>query len=135
MAETLTPEQVLDAVSQWSLIQINDFVKAFEEKFDVSAAAPAVGAMMMAPGAAAGADAGPAEEEKTEFEVVLKAVDAAKKIKVIKEVRAIKPELGLKEAKDLVDGAPKTLLEDCPKEEAEKYKKQLEEAGAEVELK
>jgi large subunit ribosomal protein L7/L12 len=74
-------------------------------------------------------------EEKTEFTVVLKSVDPAKKIKVIKEVRAIKPDLGLKEAKDLVDGAPKDVVADVSKEDAEKYKKQLEEAGGIVELK
>jgi large subunit ribosomal protein L7/L12 len=131
MAEVLTPEQVLDAVSQWSLLQVNSFVKMFEEKFEVSAAAP----VAMASGPAAAAEAAPAVEEKTEFTVVLKSVDAAKKIKVIKEVRAIKPDLGLKEAKDLVDAAPKELLVDVSKEDAEKYKKVLEEAGAIVEIK
>lgn len=134
MADTLTPDQVLDAVSQWSLLQINDFVKKFEEKFDVSAAAPAGGMMMMAPGAGGGAAAAPAEEQ-TEFTVIIKTVPADKKIKVIKEVRAIKPDLGLKEAKDLVDAAPKELLAGASKEDAEKYKKMLVEAGAEVELK
>lgn len=131
MAEVLTPEQVLDAVSQWSLLQVNAFVKMFEEKFEVSAAAP----VAMAAGPAAAAEAAPVVEEKTEFTVVLKSVDAAKKIKVIKEVRAIKPDLGLKEAKDLVDAAPKELVVDVSKEDAEKYKKVLEEAGAIVEIK
>jgi large subunit ribosomal protein L7/L12 len=131
MAETLTPDQVLDAVESWSLLQVNEFVKKFEEKFDVSAAAPA--AMMMAPGP--GGPAAPAEEEQTEFSVILKSVPADKKIKVIKEVRVIKPELGLKDAKDLVDACPKTVVEGATKEDAEKYKKQLVEAGAEVELK
>lgn len=130
MAENYTPDQVLEAISQWSLLQINEFVKKFEEKFDVSAAAP----VAVAAAAPAG-DAAPAAEEKTEFTVVLKEVPAAAKIKVIKEVRAIKPELGLKEAKDLVDGAPQTLVADVSKEDADKYKKQLEEAGAVVELK
>lgn len=131
MAETLTPDQVLEAVSQWSLMEINDFVKKFEEKFDVSAAAPVAAAV--APGAVGGGEA-EAVEEQTEFKVVLKAVDAAKKIKVIKEVRAIKPDLGLKDAKDLVDNLPAELVTDVGKEEAEKYKKQMEEAGGEVEL-
>lgn len=131
MAEVLTPEQVLETVSQWSLLQVNQFVKMFEEKFEVSAAAP----LAAAAGPAAAAEAAPAVEEKTEFTVVLKSVDPARKIKVIKEVRVIKPDLGLKEAKDLVDSAPKELVADVSKEDAEKYKKQLEEAGAVVELK
>jgi len=130
MAEVLTPDQVLEAVAQWSLLQVNDFVKKFEEKFEVSAAAP----VAMAAGPAA-AEAAPVVEEKTEFTVVLKEVPADRKIKVIKEVRVIKPDLGLKEAKDLVDGVPKDVLVDVSKDEAEKCKKQLEEAGAVVELK
>ncbi len=130
MAETLTPDQVLEAVEQWSLLQVNDFVKKFEEKFDVSAAAPV--AMAAAPGAGEGA---PVVEEQTEFTVVLKGVDPARKIKVIKEVRALKPDLGLKEAKELVDGIPNDLLVDVPKDEAEKAKKQMEEVGGEVEIK
>jgi large subunit ribosomal protein L7/L12 len=132
MADVLTTDQVLEAVSQWSLVQVNDFVKKFEEKFDVSAAAPAA---MMVAGPAAGGAAAPAVEEQTEFAVVIKSVPADKKIKVIKEVRAIKTDLGLKEAKDLVDAAPKELIAGVSKEDAEKYKKQLVEAGAEVELK
>ena len=131
MADVLTPEQVLEAVSQWSLLQVNEFVKMFEEKFEVSAAAP----VAMAAGPAAAAEAAPVVEEKTEFTVVLKEVPADKKIKVIKEVRAIKPDLGLKEAKDLVDGAPKDVVVDVSKDDAAKYKKQLEDAGAVVELK
>lgn len=130
MAEVLTPEQVLEAVSQWSLLQVNAFVKMFEEKFEVSAAAPVAAA-----GPAVAAEAAPVVEEQTEFTVILKEVDPAKKIKVIKEVRAIKPDLGLKEAKDLVDSAPKEVVVDVSKEDAEKYKKQLEEAGGIVELK
>ena len=130
MAETLTPDQVLEAVEQWSLLQVNDFVKKFEEKFDVSAAAPV--AMAAAPGAGEGA---PVVEEQTEFTVVLKGMDPARKIKVIKEVRALKPDLGLKEAKELVDGIPNDLLVDVPKDEAEKAKKQMEEVGGEVEIK
>ena len=131
MAEVLTPDQVLEAVEQWTLIQINDFVKKFEEKFDVSAAAPVA---MMAGAPAAGGEAAAAEEQ-TEFTIVLKAVDPSRKIKVIKEVRVLKPDLGLKEAKDLVDNVPKELLTDISKEDAEKYKKQLEEVGGEVEVK
>ena len=131
MAETLTPDQVLDAVGEWSLMQVKEFVEKFEEKFDVSAAAPVAVAGVAVPTGDAG---GAAAEEKTEFNVVIKAIDAAKKIKVIKEVRAIKPDLGLKEAKDLVESVPKDILTDLPKDEAEKFKKQLEEAGAEVEL-
>ena len=130
MAEVLTPEQVLEAVGQWSLLQVNQFVKMFEEKFEVSAAAP----IAVAAGPAAGGEAAPVAEEKTEFTVVIKSLDPARKIKVIKEVRVIKPELGLKEAKDLVDAAPKELVADVSKEDAEKYKKQLEEVGAVVEL-
>jgi len=130
MAETLTPDQVLDAVGEWSLLQVKEFVEKFEEKFDVSAAAPVAVAGVAAPTG----DAGGAAEEKTEFNVVIKAIDASKKIKVIKEVRAIKPDLGLKEAKELVESVPKDVVTDLPKDEAEKFKKQLEEAGAEVEL-
>ncbi|MEN6625724.1 MAG: 50S ribosomal protein L7/L12 [Candidatus Sumerlaeia bacterium] len=131
MAETITPDQVLEAVGNWSLLQINDFVKKFEEKFDVKAAAP----VAVAAAAGPAAEAAPAAEEKTEFTVVLKVVDAAKKIKVIKEVRALKPDLGLKEAKDLVDNLPANVLVDVSKDDAEKARKQLVEAGAEVELK
>src|SRR5258708_4577436 len=112
MADTLTPEQVLDAVSNWTLIQVNDFVKAFEAKFDVSAAAPVAAAAAAGPAAAAAAPV----EEKTEFTVVLKEVPADKKIKVIKEVRGIKRDLGLKEAKGLVDGAPKDVVVDVSKD-------------------
>jgi large subunit ribosomal protein L7/L12 len=132
MAEVLTPEQVLEAVGQWTLIQVNQFVKMFEEKFEVSAAAPVAVAAGPAVG---GGEAAPAAEEKTEFTVVLKEVPADKKIKVIKEVRAIKPDLGLKEAKDLVDSAPKDVVVDVSKDDAAKYKKQLEDAGAVVEVK
>jgi large subunit ribosomal protein L7/L12 len=130
MPETLTPDQVLDAVGEWSLLQINDFVKKFEEKFDVSAAAAP---MAMMPGMMPGAPA-EAVEEQTEFTVVLTG-SGANKIKVIKEVRALVPELGLKEAKDLVDGAPKEILKDVTKEQAEAAKKQLEEAGGTAEIK
>ncbi len=131
MAENITPDQVLEAVGNWTLLQINDFVKKFEEKFGVTAAAGRDGCR---PGRRAAAEAAPVEE-KTEFTVVLKVVDAAKKIKVIKEVRALKPDLGLKEAKDLVDNLPANVLVDVSKDDAEKARKQLVEAGAEVEVK
>ncbi len=132
----VTKEQVVDFISRMSVLDLANLVKELEEKFGVKAAAPmAVAAMPgMAPaGAAAGAAAAPAAEEKTEFTVVL-ASAGAEKIKVIKEVRAITG-LGLKEAKDLVDGAPKPVKEGVSKAEAEEIKKKLEEAGAKVELK
>ena len=121
-----TQDELLEAFGEMTLVELSDFVKAFEEKFDVEAAAP-VAAVAAAPGAA------PAEEEKDEFTVVLSAV-GDKKIQVIKAVRAI-TNLGLAEAKALVDGAPKPVLENAKKEDAEKAKAQLEEAGATVELK
>jgi len=122
---------LLDAFKEMTLLELSEFVKQFEETFGVSAAAP-VAVAAAAPGAAA-AEAGPAEEEQTEFTVVLTAA-GDKKIQVIKEVRAL-TSLGLKEAKDLVDGAPKPVLENVPKEQADKAKAQLEGAGASVELK
>ena len=122
-----TNDELLEAFGEMTLVELSEFVKAFEEKFDVAAAAPAAVAVA-APGAAA-----PAEEEKDEFDVILSAV-GDKKIQVIKAVRAI-TSLGLAEAKELVDGAPKAVLEKAKKEDAEKAKAQLEEAGATVELK
>ncbi len=122
----ISKEDILEAVGAMSVMELNDLVKAFEEKFGVSAAAMAVAA----PGAGAAAAA---VEEKTEFDVVLMAA-GANKVNVIKVVRAITG-LGLKEAKDLVDGAPKTVKEACAKAEAEDIKKQLTEAGATVEVK
>ena len=112
-----------------TVLEAAELATKLEEEWGVSAAAPAGGMMMMAPGA----DAGAAAEEKTEFDVILKSA-GEKKINVIKEVRAITG-LGLKEAKDLVEGAPKPVKEGCSKDEAEELKKKLEEAGAEVELK
>ena len=123
----ISKEEILDAVGAMTVMELNDLVKAFEEKFGVSAAALAVAA----PGAAGGA--APAAEEKTDFTVVLAAV-GDKKVEVIKVVRAATG-LGLKEAKDLVDGAPKPVKEGLPKADAEALKKQLEDAGAKVELK
>ena len=118
--------QILDAIKELTIIELADLVKAVEEEFGVSAAAP----VAVAGAAAAGA---PAAEEKTVFDVVLKSF-GAKKLDVIKAVREITG-LGLKEAKDLVEGAPKNVKEGASKEDAEEIKKKLEEAGAEVELK
>lgn len=124
----LSKEDILNAIAEMSVMDVVELVEAMEEKFGVSAqAAVAVAA------APAGGEAAPAAEEKTEFDIVLSAV-GDKKVNVIKVVRAITG-LGLKEAKDLVDGAPSTIKEGAPKEEAEDAKKQLEEAGATVELK
>ena len=126
----LTTEELIDAFKELTLIELSEFVKAFEETFDVTAAAPAAVAVAAAPGAAGG-DA--AAEEKDEFDVILEAA-GDKKIQVIKEVRAL-TSLGLKEAKALVDSAPKAVLEGVNKETAEKAKAQLEGAGASVTLK
>jgi large subunit ribosomal protein L7/L12 len=123
----ITKEDILEAVGAMSVMELNDMVKAFEEKFGVSAAAMAVAA----PGAGAGAAA--AAEEQTEFTVIL-AATGEKKVEVIKVVRAATG-LGLKEAKDLVDGAPKPVKEGIPKADADALKKQLEDAGAKVEIK
>ena len=130
----LTTEELIEQFKDLTLIELSEFVKAFEETFDVTAAAPAAVAVAAAPGAAGG-DAGgdAAAEEKDEFDVILEAA-GDKKIQVIKEVRAL-TSLGLKEAKELVDGAPKPVLEGANKEAAEKAKEQLEGAGATVTLK
>ena len=122
----LTTAEFMDAIKELTVLELNDLVKACEEEFGVSAAAGVVVA-------AAGADAGAAAEEKTEFDVELTEV-GAEKVKVIKVVREVTG-LGLKEAKDLVDGAPKVLKEAAAKEEAEEIKKKLEEVGAKVNLK
>ena len=120
--------EIVSAIEILTLIQASELVKALEEKFGVSAAAPVAAAGVAgAPAAAA--------EEKTEFDVVLAGFDAAKKVAIIKAVREVVPGLGLKEAKDIVEGAPKTLKEGASKEEAETMKKKLEEAGAKVEIK
>jgi large subunit ribosomal protein L7/L12 len=129
---TLTNDDILDAIANLSVLQLSELLKAFEEKFGVTAAAP-VAVAGVAPAAGGAAEAPPAEEEQDEFDVVLLAA-GDKKIQVIKEVRAL-TSLGLKEAKDLVDGAPKPVLEKVSKEDANKAKAQLEEAGATVELK
>ena len=124
---SFTNEQIIEAISSKSLVEVMELVKAMEEKFGVSAAAPV--AVAAAPAAAAAAPA----EEKTEFTIVLKAA-GEKKVEVIKVVRAITG-LGLKEAKDLVEGAPKDVKEAVSKADAEKFKKELEAAGATVEVK
>ena len=126
----ITKEDVIEFIANMSVLELSEMVKEMEEKFGVSAAAPVA---MMAGGPAGDAGGGEAAEEKNEFDVVLTAA-GDKKIAVIKEVRAITG-LGLKEAKALVDEAPKPVKEGVPKEEAEKIKAQLEEAGAQVELK
>ena len=123
---SLTNDQILDAIAGKSLLEVMELVKAAEEKFGVTAAAPV---MMAGPGAAAA----PVVEEKTEFTVVL-AETGANKVNVIKAVRAI-TSLGLKEAKDLVESAPATVKDAVSKEDAAKFKKELEDAGAKVEIK
>ena len=127
----LSTDELLDAFKELTLIELSEFVKKFEETFEVTAAAPV--AVAAAPGAAGGGAAVEAEEEKDEFDVVLEAA-GDKKIQVIKEVRAL-TSLGLKEAKDLVDAAPKAVLEKVAKDAAEKAKAALEGAGASVTLK
>ena len=125
----LTKDQILDGIAELSVIELKDLLDAFEEKFGVTAAAPV--AVAAAGGAAAGG-AAPAAAEKDEFTVILKE-GGAQKIQVIKVVREL-TSLGLKEAKDLVDGAPKPVLEGASKDDAEKAKAKVEEAGAVVEL-
>ncbi|MCI7044052.1 50S ribosomal protein L7/L12 [Candidatus Avelusimicrobium faecicola] len=125
----MTKEELVNAIAELTVLELSELVKAIEEKFGVKAAAPAV-AVAAAPAAAGAA----AAEEKDEFNVVLTAVDAAKKISVIKVVREITG-LGLKEAKDLVEGAPKAVKENVAKAEAEELKKKITEAGGTVELK
>ena len=127
----LTPEELIEAFKELSLIELSDFVKKFEETFEVEAAAP-VAAVAAAP-AAGGAGGGEAAEEQTEFDVVLESA-GDKKVPVIKEVRGL-TSLGLKEAKDLVDSAPKAVLEGVSKDAADKAKEALEGAGATVTLK
>ena len=125
----MTKDELVNAIAEMTVLELSELVKAIEEKFGVKAAAPAV-----AVAAAAAPAAGAAAEEKDEFNVVLTAVDAAKKIAVIKVVREVTG-LGLKEAKDLVEGAPKAVKEGVAKAEAEEMKKKITEAGGTVELK
>jgi large subunit ribosomal protein L7/L12 len=127
-----TKEEILDSIADMTVLELSQLLKEFEEKFGVTAAAPVAVAAPGA-GAAAGGGEAAAEEEQDEFDVILNAA-GDKKIQVIKEVRAL-TSLGLKEAKDLVDNAPKPVLEKVSKEDAEKAKAQLEGAGATVELK
>ena len=122
---SLSNEQIVEAVAEKSLMEVMELVKAIEEKFGVSAAAPVAAAVAAGPAAAV--------EEQTEFNIILKSA-GDKKVEVIKAVRAITG-LGLKEAKDMVEGAPQTVKEGASKEDAEKMKKDLEAAGAQVELK
>ena len=130
MAGTLTKEQILDGIAELSVLELSELLKAFEERFGVTAAAPV--AVAAVPAAGGGGEAA-AEEEQTEFDVVLTAA-GDKKIQVIKEVRSL-TSLGLKEAKDLVDSAPKPVLEKVSREDADKARAALEGAGATVEVK
>ena len=127
----MSTSELLDVFKSMTVLELNDFLKAFEEEFGVTAAAPV--AVAAAPAAGGGDAAAAAGGDQDEFDVILVAA-GDKKVQVIKEVRAL-TSLGLKEAKDLVDGAPKPVLEKVSKEDAEKAKAQLEEAGATVELK
>jgi large subunit ribosomal protein L7/L12 len=127
----LSTDELLDVFKEMTLLELSDFVKQFEETFGVTAAAPV--AVAAAPAAGGGASEAAAEEEQDEFDVVLEGA-GEKKIQVIKEVRAL-TSLGLKEAKDLVDGAPKSVLEKVAKDVADKAKEQLEAAGASVTVK
>ena len=129
MATTLSRDELLDAIGNMTVLELSDFVKAFEEKFGVTAAAP----VAMAAAAGPSGPAAPAAEEQTEFTVMLTGA-GEKKIQVIKVVRELTG-LGLKEAKDLVDGAPKTVKEGATKDEAEAMRAKLTEQGATVELK
>ena len=126
----MTRDELITAIGEMTVLELADLVKALEEKFGVSAAAP-VAVAAAAPAAAAAAPA----EEKTEFDVVLKGCDASAKLKVIKAVREVVEGLGLKEAKELVEGAPKTIKEGVAKYEAEKIAAKLKESGADVEVK
>jgi large subunit ribosomal protein L7/L12 len=128
--KSLTKDQILDGIADLSVIELSELLKEFEDRFGVTAAAPA--AVAAAPAGGGGAEAPEAEEEKSEYNVVLTSA-GDKKIQVIKEVRAL-TSLGLKEAKDLVESAPKPVLEKVNKEDAEKAKAQLEGAGGTVEL-
>lgn len=124
--------KIVEELSGLTVMQVAELVKSLEEKWGVSAAAPVAAA---AAGGGGGGAAAPAAEEKTEFDVILKEVDAAKKIAVIKEIRGVVPGLGLAEAKKLVESAPQTIKEGVKKEEADDIKKKMEEAGAKIEIK
>ena len=126
----LTPQDALDGIKEWTLLELSEFIKTIEETFDVQAAAAPT---MVAAAPGAGGEAAGGEEEQSEFDVILTGA-GEQKIQVIKEVRAL-TSLGLKEAKDLVDSAPKPVLEKVTKEAADKAKEQLEGAGGSVEVK
>ncbi|MDE0604262.1 MAG: 50S ribosomal protein L7/L12 [bacterium] len=127
-------DEILDSIGSMTVLELSELKEAFKERFNVEAAAPAAAMpMMMAPGAADGGDGGGAAEEQNEFDVVLTSA-GEKKIQVIKEVRTL-TNLGLKDAKELVDNAPKPVLEKASKEDAEKAKELIEAAGGAVELK
>ncbi len=126
----VTKEDVIEFISNMTVLELSEFIKELEDKFGVSAAAPVA---VAAAGAAPGAESGAPQEEKTEFDVILSDI-GSQKIKVIKEVRAVTG-LGLKEAKELVESAPKPIKEGVSKEEAEKIKEQVEAVGAKVEIK
>jgi large subunit ribosomal protein L7/L12 len=128
-----TKEEILDSIANLTVLELSELLKDFEERFGVTAAAPVVAAAAPAGAGAGGGEAAAEAEEQDEFDVILSSA-GDKKIQVIKEVRAL-TSLGLKEAKDLVDSAPKPILEKASKEDAEKAKAQLEAAGATVELK
>ena len=130
---SLSKDDILEAIGNMSVFELAELIEAFKEKFGVTIAAPVAAAPAAGGGGAGGGAAAPAAEEKTEFTVILKAA-GEKKIQVIKEIRAI-TNLGLKEAKDLVEGAPGTVKEGVSKQEAEEIKKKLEAQGAVVELK
>src|SRR5487761_2628063 len=133
MAGSLSKEQILDGISELSVLELSELLKEFEERFGVTAAAPVAVAAAAPAAGGAGDAAGGGDEEKSDFDVILTGA-GDKKIQVIKEVRAL-TSLGLKEAKDLVDGAPKPVLEKVSKADAEKAKAALEAAGATVEVK
>src|ERR1017187_6270316 len=130
MAGTITKDQILEGIAELSVLELSELLKEFEERFGVTAAAPV--AVAAAAPVGGGAEAAGEDDDKTEFDVILTAA-GDKKIQVIKEVRAL-TSLGLKDAKDLVDGAPKPVLEKANKEDAQKAKAQLEAVGATVEL-
>ena len=129
----MNKEEIIKAIEEMTVLELSELVKELEERFGVSAAAPVAAMPMVGMAGAAAATAAPAEEEKTEFDVILKAA-GSNKIATIKAVREL-TSLGVKEAKELVDNAPKPVKEGVSKEEAEEAKKKLEEAGAEVEVK
>jgi large subunit ribosomal protein L7/L12 len=129
----MNKEEIIKAIEEMTVLELSELVKELEERFGVSAAAPVAAMPMVGMAGVAAATAAPAEEEKTEFDVILKAA-GSNKIATIKAVREL-TSLGLKEAKELVDNAPKPVKEGVSKEEAEEAKKKLEEAGAEVEIK